>query len=90
MNITFDPNKDRVNQSKHGVSLAEAERIEWDEAVDWEDDRHDYNEERRCALGPIGDRIYYVVYVDRAEGRRIISLRKANKREVLNYVEQAR
>ena len=31
--------------------------------------------------------LYYVVFVDRGAARRIISLRKANRREVKHYVE---
>ncbi len=29
MQITFDPDKDRANQAKHGVSLSLAERMDW-------------------------------------------------------------
>ena len=32
MQITFDEAKDALNQSKHGVSLTEAEKLEWDDA----------------------------------------------------------
>lgn len=39
------------------------------------------------AIGYIGLRLYYVAFVDRADGRRIISLRKANQREVKRYAE---
>lgn len=85
MAITYDPNKDRTNQDKHGISLAEAENIEWDTALEKLDDRNDYGEDRYKALGFIGNRLYCVVYVDREEGRRIISLRKANNREYNEY-----
>jgi uncharacterized DUF497 family protein len=87
MEITYDPNKDTANQQKHGVSLAAAAQIEWDTALERLDDRNDYGEERYTTLGAIGNRLYCVVYVDREERRRIISLRKANKREVTKYVE---
>ena len=87
MDIAFDPNKNTVNIEKHGVSLAAAAAIEWDEALAWNDERHDYGEARMCAIAYIGDRLYYVVYVARDEGRRIISLRKANLREVKRYAE---
>jgi len=87
MQITFDTNKDKANIEKHGVSLADASGFEWDDAVTWEDERKDYNEARMCAIGYIGNRLYYVVYVDRDEARRIISLRKANMREVKRYAE---
>lgn len=85
--ITFDPDKDRTNQQKHGVSLADAIDIDWDTAIEEQDDREDYGEDRYRAFGAIGDRLYCVVYVDREDGRRIISLRKANAREVKSYVE---
>ena len=87
MKITCDPTKDAVNVSKHGVSLALATELEWDSAVIWPDARHEYGETRMAAIGYIGLRLYYVAFVDRAEGRRIISLRKANQREVKRYAE---
>ena len=33
MQITFDEAKDALNKSKHGVSLTEAEKLEWDDAL---------------------------------------------------------
>jgi len=38
-------------------------------------------------MAAVGYIQYYVVFVDRAEGRRVISLRKANQREVKRYAE---
>jgi uncharacterized DUF497 family protein len=52
------------------------------------DERKAYGEARQCGLAAIGERIYYVAFVDRDEVRRIISLRKANLRGVKYYVEQ--
>ena len=52
------------------------------------DTRRDYGETRMIALCAIGERIYCVVYVDRENVRRIISLRKANYREVMGYANQ--
>ena len=87
MRIEFDPTKDKANVIKHGVSLAEAINLDWDSAVETEDDRDDYSEMRMYALAPLGKRLHAVIYTDRDDVRRIISLRKANKREVSNYVE---
>lgn len=87
MKVTFDPAKDVANQAKHGVSLALAKELEWDTAVTWPDLRQDYGEPRQCGLGYIGLRLYAVAFVDRANGRRIISLRKANRREVNRYAQ---
>jgi uncharacterized DUF497 family protein len=85
--IQFDPTKDAKNTEKHGVSLAAAAGFEWADAVTWPDQRQDYGEERFAGLGYIGDRLFYVVFVARVEARRIISLRKANQREVKRYAE---
>lgn len=83
----FDPAKDAANIAKHGVSLADAARFEWDSAATWPDERREYGEARMSGIGYIGLRLHYVVFVERAEGRRIISLRKANDREVRRYAE---
>ena len=89
MQIIDDPAKDATNQEKHGVSLAAAASIDWTSAVMWADTRMDYHAERMPGLGLIGNRVYAVVYVIRDQSRRIISLRKANRKEVINYVNQA-
>jgi uncharacterized protein len=85
MQITFDLQKDDINTEKHGVSLALAEQLEWDSLIAIEDNRQDYGEIRMIGFAPIADRVYCVVYVDRNLQRRIISLRKANQREVNRY-----
>ena len=91
MNVTCDPSKDAANLTKHGFSLLDAEDFEWDTAVMWPDMRRNYDEARMVALGYIGLRIMSVVFVDRPQEepteRRIISLRKANSREVKRYAE---
>lgn len=85
MNIEFDPGKDAINIEKHGVSLAEAVMLEWDWVWATEDFRNDYGERRMIGYGPIANRVYCVVYTEREGVRRIISFRKANRREVRLY-----
>ena len=89
MNVTFDPAKNAANLAKHGVSLLDAADFEWDAALVWPDQRQDYAEARMVALVPVNDRLFCVVFVDRPPEqpteRRIISLRKANNREVKRY-----
>ena len=91
MNVTFDPAKDAANLAKHGFSLLDAVGFEWETAVVWPDTRRDYGEPRMVALGYIGLRSMSVVFVDRPPEqpteRRVISLRKANTREVKRYAE---
>ena len=58
-------------------------------ALVWMDDRFEYNEIRMIALAPKSGILYFVAYVDRSHVRRIISLRRANRREVKHYVQNA-
>jgi len=85
MQIEYDPAKNTGNQHKHGVPLTLAEAFDWDTALIEEDTRRDYGEQRFKATGYIGERLYCTIFVDRDENRRIISLRKANKREEKTY-----
>ena len=87
MKIEFDPAKDATNQMKHGVSLALADELDWEAALVWVDDRFEYGELRMIALAPETGILYYVAFVERGELRRVISLRRANRREVKHYVE---
>ena len=87
MRIEFDPAKDEVNQAKHGVSLALATELDWEAALVWFDARFEYDELRMIALAPKTEILYYVAFVDRGQARRIISLRRANRREVKHYVQ---
>ena len=87
MRIEFDPTKEASNRLKHGVSLAMAAELDWDAAWVWVDERVDYNEMRMIALAPKTEILCCVAFVDRGDVRRIISLRRANRREVKHYVE---
>ena len=53
----------------------------------WVDERHEYGKLRMIALAPGTGTLYCVAFVERGEARRIISLRKANRREVRHYVQ---
>lgn len=88
MVITFDPNKDRLNLRKHGISLSAASRFDWDDAVIWPDLRYHYSELRERALGYIGNHLYFLIFVDEGHTMRIISLRRATKGEVKRYALQ--
>lgn len=88
MDITFDRAKDALNQEKHGVSLATAALLNWSDLMVAVDDRFDYREVREIGFGVIDQRLYCVVFTQRGDTMHVISLRKANQREVRNYVEQ--
>jgi len=88
MQYEWDENKRAANLFRHNVDFAAAVDFEWDTALETMDDRFDYGEERWVALGFIGSRLHVLVYTYRAETIRIISLRRANKREKKYYETQ--
>ncbi|WP_246795364.1 BrnT family toxin [Burkholderia perseverans] len=87
MDIRYDSTKNEANIAKHGVSLALAGQLDWPNVMACADDRTDYKEVREIGFGVIDQRLYCVVFT-RGDSMHIISMRKANKREVKNYVEQ--
>ena len=84
----WDEAKNRTNIEKHGVSCEQASRIFEGLTLTVIDDRFDYSEVRKIAIGLI-DRIAYlaVVHTDRAGNIRIISARPARKTERKRYDE---
>ena len=85
MHFTCDPNKSRANYFKHGIVLEFAQHLDWANKLVWQDVRQNYNEVRMSGLVPLEGKVYAVVYVLRAESTRMISLRKANNREMKQY-----
>lgn len=85
MRIEFDTAKDEANQAKHGVALSLAEEIDWSDVLCAPDVRRDYGEVREIGFAVIERRLYVVVFVQRDDAMRIVSLRKANSREVRLY-----
>jgi len=83
--IEFDSAKDARNLAKHGVSLARAAELFEQPFRETEDLRADYGERRFIAYGLIEERLFACVYVWRGGRRRIVSLRKANRREIDAY-----
>ncbi len=85
MRIEFDPAKDRENRKKHGISLALADQFDPQKLITRIDDRQDYGEVREIAFGLIETRVHVMVFTRRGKNRRIISLRKASKKETEIY-----
>lgn len=87
MRCTWDENKRRINTEKHGTDFMLVHDFDWDEALMGSSTSS--NEPRLVAIAPIGQRLYVLVYSIETAIVRVISLRKANKREVKLYETQA-
>jgi uncharacterized DUF497 family protein len=81
MKYEWDENKRVANLAKHDIDFIDAENFDWSSAIETIDDRLNYSEERWVALGFIDNRLHVLTYTIRRENIRLISLRKANKRE---------
>jgi hypothetical protein len=89
MKFEWDPAKAKANIVRHGVSFDEAQAVFADShAIELLDDSP--SEERWRLLGRAGPTILLVVYTERGDRVRIISARKASKREQKAYLEQGR
>ena len=86
MRFEFDPTKAASNVKKHGVSFADAEALFEDPLAVHASDPDSEEEERFVAigLGGVGE-VLVVVYVLRGSDIRLISARRATKREVKAY-----
>jgi uncharacterized protein len=85
MAIAFDPRKSAKNVEERGLSFELAHGIEWETALIIVDDRKDYGETRLQVLALIEGRLHVIVVTPRGDDLRVISLRKANKKEVEHY-----
>ena len=82
----FDPEKDKQNRKKHGVSLALGRDVMLDPHVlQLLDSRFDYGEERWNGFGLVNSIVYVATYTEKDEGARFISVRQATKREAEFY-----
>jgi uncharacterized DUF497 family protein len=80
----WDPAKRLSNIAKHArIDFVSVRDFEWSAAQTVRSDRG--GEVRYSSIGYIGPRLHVVIYTVRDGARRIISLRKANKREETNY-----
>ncbi|MFN8953938.1 MAG: BrnT family toxin [Burkholderiales bacterium] len=85
--MRFDPAKNASNIASRGLSFELVELMEWVTALMEEDTRKAYGERRFLVLGYIGERLHAMVFTPREGKVHVISLRKANSREVKKYAK---
>ena len=90
MGVEWDPEKERANLDKHGVSFGEAATLFSSDGdyLEVYDEEHSQDEDRFIAVGPVAGRIVVVVYTTSAEDMiRLISARPATRREIKLFRE---
>ena len=85
MRIDFDPAKSERNRKERGLPLNRAADVDFADALLAADERKDYGEVRYVALGLLDGRLHVLCFTETQEGIGVISLRKANAREVARY-----
>ena len=78
---------DAANQAKHGLGFSAASLVfEADDTFIWHDRRRDYGEDRHLIIGALPDgAVVVVAYTRRESVIRLISARKASRRERRMY-----
>ena len=85
----WDEAKNRSNFAKHGLDFGDAEQVLAGPCVTFVDSRFDYGEERLITLGQLAGRVVIIAHAPRGDDTtRIISMRKANRREQKIYQER--
>jgi len=88
LKFVWDKSKAKDNYAKHGVSFDMAKGVFKDPfAVEYLDDRQEHNEDRFVITGMVDGHLLLVVYTERDDAIRIISARRAIKREQEAYFQ---
>jgi uncharacterized DUF497 family protein len=88
INLSYNQDKNESNILLRGLDFNLVKDFNWFLATIFEDTRKNYGENRFVAIGSIDERIYVVIFTPRGNKIHVISLRKANKREVKKYEEK--
>ncbi|MGO9172279.1 MAG: BrnT family toxin [Rhodomicrobium sp.] len=83
----WDEKKAAGNLAKHSVAFEAIYDFDWVSAVEVEDDRFNYGEQRLVAIGWLRGALHTVTFTWRGDMMRIISLRKADKRDQKYYAK---
>jgi hypothetical protein len=82
MQIEFDSSKQVATLAKRGLDFTRASDVFASKHLTRIDSRQDYAEDRFVTTGWLDGRLVMLVWTPRGEVRRIISMRKANEREI--------
>lgn len=86
--ITWDPRKNERNRRERGLSFERVADFDFETALIVQDLRQNYGEVRYRALGWIEEELHALVFTFREDSIRVISLRRASRKERRDYVEK--
>lgn len=85
----WDPAKSQVTEQQRGFRFERATEIFAGRLIEWIDERKDYGERRFRAVGESSGVLLHVVFTRRAAVIRIISARRANRKERALWLSRA-
>ena len=85
MKFIYDAAKQKTNLVKHGFDFADAENVFAGMTYTFADDRIYYGEDRFITIGMLKGGIVLIAHTEQDDEVRIISMRKATKREQKTY-----
>ncbi|MBD5129168.1 MAG: BrnT family toxin [Ruminococcaceae bacterium] len=91
MLFEWDTEKEKINVAKHGIDFETASRVFYDDnRLEKYDKEHSIDEDRYITIGEINGiaLVVMVVFTERKSAVRIISARKATKREKEEYYDR--
>lgn len=88
MRFTWSERKRASNVKDHGLDFVDAPRVFEGRTFTYEDDRFAYGEQRFVTLGLLAGAPVSIVHTESEDEIRIISFRKATKREAEIYFSQ--
>ncbi len=84
MEFEFDPHKNEINKTKHGIDFIEAQKI-WTDVNRIQIPARTQDESRFLVIGKIADKHWSAVITYRDDKIRIISVRRSRNEEVNIY-----
>ena len=88
MQLEFDEAKSARNVKARGIGFERFAEMDLARALSVEDTRVEYGERRFRLLGLIDGRLHVAVITYRGDRVRVISLRRANRREERKYAKE--
>jgi uncharacterized DUF497 family protein len=87
MEFEWDEKKSRANKSKHGIDFNAATKL-WNDQDRIEIQTNFPGESRNALIGKIGDKLWTAIFTHRVDAVRIISVRRARKKESKLYEQK--